>query len=254
MSINPEAQIRRKILDYSNRTNEGHVASSFSIVEMLHAIYLVDEENTNKHSNLNQRLIISKGHAAFALYAFYSHFNLLDFDEDKICVNGSKLIGHVPYDPEFGFTFGSGSLGHGFPYAIGRAYRNLKNGISDQIYCIVGDGELNEGSCYEAFLMLKKFPRLPINILIDNNKSAERGLAIDMFLDSIRAFWGAHEIDGHCTKDIFKLLTTETELGYRIIICNTIKGYPIAEMINNPAWHHRSPTLTETEDFKKLLG
>jgi transketolase len=247
-------KIRKLIIAMSYASKEGHVPSSFSVVEILCAInkywQFDGEDNILK---ILDHLVLSKGHSVFALYAFAKEYGYLDINIEEVCAEGGRLIGHVPHIPEKGFSFGTGSLGHGLPYAAGRAYKLNNKKFSAPIFCIVGDGELNEGSCYETFLILNKFKDIGLKILIDYNNSSERGLPVDSFVLSLKSNWAAQEVDGHSIEEICKTLSSVAKYQNHIIICKTIKGFPIEQMVDNPLWHHKSPTQDELVYFTEFL-
>ena len=241
--------IRKNILELCFEAKEGHIASSFSIVEILMSIFLVNRE-ISKSTNL-ENIILSKGHAALALYGLMMEVpEYAKIMENGICKNGSILIGHVPKISEIGLNFGTGSLGHGLPFALGLAF-GRKTSSHERIHVIIGDGELNEGTIWESLNILEKFPNLKINIYIDANKSSNRAIPMNAAFTALQAGYGAKLIDGHNPTEITDAIT-ETLLSerYQIFICKTIKGFPLMCMMNNPAWHHKMP---EKEDLKSFI-
>lgn len=244
-------KIRSKILIACKSGSEGHIASAFSIVEMLIAVVNVIESAPGDKEFLKD-FVLSKGHAVLALYALMNEMGLLsDTQFSNICLNESALVAHVPFVPSLGLSFGTGSLGHGLPFAIGKAFGRLSASAKDYdrpVYTLVGDGELNEGTSWESFLMLLKFRRINIRILVDFNGSAERGLPVESALKILTKKFRAVWIDGH---DI-NCIKSELDPGFKgtkFIICNTRKGFPLKEMIDNPTWHHRIPTEGEMHQF-----
>jgi transketolase len=243
-----QIDIRRKILQLVMASGEGHAASSFSIVEILIAIYqYLDEQG--KGEEFSSHFILSKGHGVYALYALMSKLGLIS-DQELNCVgqDGSYLIGHVPFKPESGFYVGTGSLGQGLPMALGRAYLRRQLSETTPDFVIVGDGEFNEGSIWEALILMQKFPRAKIRVFIDNNLSSTRAIPMGKAFDALKVGWPTIEVDGH---DIPKILQTIKENDTDenlIILANTQKGFPL-RMMNNPIWHHRIPTKQEADLF-----
>lgn len=237
--------IRAKILEYNQNSNEGHLPSSFSIVEMLVSIFMA--EGCPKNGDWLPRLILSKGHASFAYYAFLAATGQMSVEEEKeICKPGSKLYGHLPFkSSDHRFQFGSGSLGHGLPYAIGKSYGA---DTDHKHYVIIGDGEANEGTFWESLLLFEKFPS-NLTVMIDSNGSSERAIKIHDKLEKlgkIFPFLRVLSVNGHKTGDLTNCLM---EKGPQILICKTIKGYPVNEMIDNPLWHHKTPNETQLKEF-----
>lgn len=247
--LNQSLTIRETILDLANKSDEGHIPSSFSIVEIMLAIKKHQERNDI--FNLNN-FVLSKGHASFGYYAFLYSCGLFSKDElGAVCELNSKFYGHLPYlEDDKRFHYGSGSLGHGLPYAIGMAFAKYRNKSEETIYCVVGDGEANEGTFWESLLILKKFPHLNIKIILDQNSSSERAIPINSFLDNLKKLYKNNfviNVDGHDIDKLCKSLDRGT-----LIIANTSKGYPLGELMS-PVWHHKSPSDDQLENQKKLL-
>jgi len=248
--LNPN-RIREHILRLCFASSEGHIASSMSIVDLLVSVYSVNKLKTK--SDRFDNIILSKGHAVYALYGLMLELGIYDsFFENGVCENGSFLIGHVPQIRELGLNVGTGSLGHGFPYAVGRAFSKVDG--SDRIHVIVGDGELNEGSIWETLNLLEKFPELPINLYIDDNRSSDRAIPLDAARRALKCGYNAKIINGHDIQDMKdQILNSYNSKGYKIYLCETIKGYPLRKMIGNPSWHHRVPNETELNEFLREL-
>lgn len=248
-----QKNIRKKIIEMAHASKEGHVASSFSIVEILIAVYKY-MESKNQEKKFATHTILSKGHAVFALYAMMNEIELLSKQEiDKVCQYGSYLIGHVPAIPEKNFFIGTGSLGHGFSIALGKAYMNAATKDLCPIFVVIGDGELNEGSCWEALLLMQKFPNLRLRLLIDDNGSSARAIPLGNVFKALRSGWKTVDINGHSINDMLNIFLENDDSQNLTIICKTIKGYPLTIMQNNPQWHHRSPTREEADRFKKEI-
>lgn len=238
--------IRRKIIDTVVSSREGHVASSFSIVEMLIAIYL--DMDTKLGRFYPENFVLSKGHASYAYYAVLHACGLMaDAELSTVGMQGSKFYGHLPYiKDDKRFFFGSGSLGHGIPFALGLAMASRISGSANETYCLVGDGEANEGTFWETLLLAEKFNDAKLNILIDCNDSSERAIPITEKLMRLGAVFKGIEVvacDGHDVDAIQAALNSKSNI--KLILCKTIKGYPSSLMINNPAWHHRVPNEME---------
>ena len=249
--MNPYA-VRKNILELCFEANEGHIASSFSIVEILVSIFLSNQKLSKSISLEN--IILSKGHAALALYGLMMEIpEYSEIMEKGICKNGSILIGHVPKISEIGLNFGTGSLGHGLPFALGFAFGKA-HPSQERVHVIIGDGELNEGTIWESLNILEKFPNLKINVYVDANESSNRAIPMDAAFRALQAGYGAHVIDGHNPGEIMDAITeTLHKDRYQIFICKTIKGFPLKCMINNPAWHHRMPDNEDLKVFMKEL-
>lgn len=243
-----QSDIRKKILNMALLSKEGHIASSLSIVEILLAIYKYFEAIGHKDIFF-QRTVLSKGHAVFALYALMNQYGFLS-DEDlaTVCQYGSNLIGHVPFYPGGNFNFATGSLGHGLPVALGKAYGFSLLQEKMPVFVVVGDGEFNEGSCWEALLLMKKFPNCRLRVIVDNNKSSSRAIPMSDIFNYISVGWSSLEVDGHNINELTYAFSNPSQENL-IIICNTEKGFPLGAMMNNPIWHHKTPSVQEVHDF-----
>jgi transketolase len=140
-------ELKKIILELAYKIKEGHIASSFSIIDILYLLY-------NKIMSNDDMFILSKGHASLALYAIlYDKGIISKEDLFSFCEFNSNLGGHPKLNTVMGINASTGSLGHGFPMAIGMALGRKINNKSGTIYCLIGDGEANEGTVYESMLI-----------------------------------------------------------------------------------------------------
>jgi transketolase len=231
--------IRRSILEMVMRSG-GHMPSAFSIVEILVAIY-----QTKKEDDV---FLLSKGHGGVALYAVLNHFGLLTQEElDGYGTYSSKLGGHPHrYLPHV--LSSSGSLGHGLPMAVGYALAKKILKEPGWVYCLIGDGESNEGTTWEAALHASHLKLDNLTCIVDNNNSQGRSVPAGALVEKFKSFgWAVSVVDGHDVEKIAQNLPVD---GLRVILANTVKGRGIAEIENKPEWHHRKPT---TEEYKRFI-
>jgi transketolase len=244
---------RAKVLNMVLQSREGHVASSFSIIEILTSIYSY-LQNIGQTDKFCSHTILSKGHSVYALYAVMSELGKLsDSELAQVGQYGSYLIGHVPVNPEKNFFVGTGSLGQGLPIALGRAYVNHLLNDSTPQFVVVGDGELNEGSCWETLLLMQKFPKCKLRVFIDNNHSSTRAIPLDNVFNALRQGWKTVDVNGHDVGALVDVMTNNDSDDNLIILCDTKKGYPL-KVMNNPVWHHRMPTADEVAEFNKEIS
>ncbi len=240
--------IRVAILEMVSRAGEGHIPSAFSIVELLYSIYL----NKSK----NDQFFLSKGHASAALYAVLAHFDYIPKEKlDTFCQYDSALGGHPHKNPEIGILNSSGSLGHGFPIAAGYAlFKKIKN-EPGRVFCIVGDGETNEGTIWETAMYAEQLNLLNLVAVVDNNKSQVRAMTSINLKEKFHSFgWEVREINGHDLDEITKALFGKEGTKPLCVIANTTKGKGVREMEENFfTWHHKAPTELELEVFKNEL-
>lgn len=242
-------KIRYSILEICHNTKEGHIASAFSIIEILYVIF-------KSHFKKNY-FILSKGHAAIGLYAIMNHFKILKKKEYKsFCKFNSLLGGHPDSTKLLNLNFSTGSLGHGLPVSVGLAYALKIQKIKRKIICLVGDQELMEGTTWESLHIINNYKIKNILIIIDRNNSDFRSIKflqlkkkLSVFCDKISV------IDGHNLKDIQSKVNNaiKNTKSFEILIAKTIKGKGIKSMENNPEWHHKSPSKNEMINFKLEL-
>lgn len=236
-----------------------HIGAILSVADIVAVLYsdiaFVDAKNP-KMSN-RDRIILSKGHAGAAIYAALAEKGFFDVAELKTHYSdGSRLSGHVSHKGVPGVELSTGSLGHGLSVGAGMAYAARKDSKTHKVYTILGDGECDEGSVWEAALVAHHYKLNNLVAIIDHNKMqsldfCENTIKLSPFADKWRAFgWNVIEIDGHDhseLKSAFKL-AADSEEKPTVIIANTIKGKGISFMENNILWHYRFPHKGEEYD------
>ena len=240
--------IRFLILENCFKTKEGHIGSSFSILEILYIIY-------KKYIRKNF-FTLSKGHASIGAYAVMYHLKQIKKKTfESFCKFNSILGGHPDSTKIPVFNFSTGSLGHGLPNSVGLAFALKQKKINKKVICLIGDQELMEGTTWESLHIINNYNLKNLILIIDRNNSDFRSIKflklkkkISVFCDKI------HEINGNNINMVDAVLKKTLKNKYfNIIIANTIKGYGIKSIENNPAWHHKSPTVQELEIFKREL-
>lgn len=251
--------IRKDILRMIYNIQSGHLGGSFSMVEMLTALYFDEMHYDPKDPGLKDRdrFILSKGHTAPALYATLANAGY--FPKDKLMTSfrriDSMLQGHPDMKKTPGVEMTSGSLGIGLSAANGMALGNRHQGINARIYCMIGDGEINEGQIWEAAATASHYRLDNLVAITDVNglqNDAETKKVKDMLdiAEKWRAF-GFHtiEIDGHDFNEIFAALDeARAHKGQpAAIISHTVKGKGVSFMENVVAFHGKTPTKEEYE-------
>jgi transketolase len=240
--------IKRNILQTAYDSQEGHVASSFSIVNILYILYKkvlkIDPHNLDNFDS--DIFILSKGHASLALYAILQNIGFIGHDEMKsFCRFDNSLGGHPDRNKVKGVEASTGSLGHGFPMAAGIALGKKIQKKNKRIFVLVGDGELNEGTMWETMLLASHHKLNNLTCIIDYNHSTDKALGLGNLYDKLAAFgWATKSINGHNNDEIYEALIFHHSKPVAII-ANTIKGYGCKMMENNPEWHHKSPNLEQ---------
>lgn len=249
--------LKRIILETAHKTKEGHIPSAFSILDILYVLYdsvlNVDPKNPKKTDR--DYLLVSKGHSAVGLYAVLADRGFFPMSElDTFGHFNSRLGGHPDRNKVPGVEASTGSLGHGLPIAVGIAMGlGYKNELQ-RVFCIIGDGELNEGSMWEAILLAGEHKCKNLTCIVDYNHSIDRSILWGDLTEKFKAFgWDTLEVDGHnhaSLEEAFRRRDRERPLA---VIANTIKGNGCKSMENEPGWHHRSPNEEELVQLLKEL-
>ena len=254
MKINPN-KLRKHVLDMVYAKQSGHIGGSFSIAEIVSYLY----SNYNLIEPLKDKLILSKGHAVPILYAALYELGIINTLDNFREVN-SPLQGH-PDKVRFPYMHATtGALGQGLSISIGHALACKAKNLPNSIFCILGDGEMQEGQIWEAFMLAPKYKLNNLVCFIDSNKSQNDGYVTDI-LDmgdlskKIESFgWNVHDIDGHNLDQIHSSLDNLHKGKKPIcIILNTIKGKGIPFM-EQPEWHAKAPNQEEYIKSLKELG
>ena len=248
-------QIRKDILTMLEKAGSGHTGGSLSLVEILLALYYYKVKHKPKDPNWRQRdrVILSKGHGCPALYAVLADCGYFRREELwTLRKLGSRLQGH-PQLGLPGLEISSGSLGQGLSVANGMAFANKIDGIKSKIYCIMGDGETNEGQIWEAAMTANHYKLDNVCGIVDFNKMQIDGFCCDVkdlepYAKKWQDFgWHAIEADGHNLEDLMKALGEAETIKDKpqIIIAHTIKGKGISFIENQVKWHGIAPKKEE---------
>jgi transketolase len=254
-------KMRRDILDLVYRTRSPHIGSSFSIVEILVSLYFefLSVSPVNPEKADRDRFILSKGHACPALYAVLRERGFLtEHDLDRFACAHGLLEQHPNRDLSRGIEVSTGSVGHGLSIAAGMALAARNDKKDYRVVALMGDGELNEGSVWEAAMFASHHRLDNLIAIIDYNHMQALGFTRDIVnLDPLGARWSsfgwsAEEIDGHDFGDLFCALEKiPLEKGKpSAIIAHTIKGKGVTFMENALLWHYRCP---DDDEYRRAL-
>lgn len=251
-------QLKKEIVESAFSSGEGHIPSSLSILDILWVLYskilTVDPKKPNDPNR--DYFILSKGHASLGLYAVLAEKGF--FDKKKLkdfCRFGNMLGGHPNRKKVPGVEASTGSLGHGLPIAAGIAMGLKIQKKKQKVFVIIGDGESNEGTVWETALLASHHNLDNLCCIVDYNHSTDRALDLKNVANKFASFgWTSVSVDGHNHKEIEKALKTKHQGSPLAVIANTIKGYGIKSIENNPAWHHKSPNKEELETLMSELS
>jgi transketolase len=249
-------RIRAHILTMIHRSKSSHVGSALSIADLLAALYggVMRIDPTRPEWPERDRFILSKGHAAAAVYAVLAERGFFPVHWlDTYYHNGSLLAGHISHDRVPGVEVSTGSLGHGLSIGCGMALVGKRDGRSYRVFALLSDGECDEGSTWEAALFAG-FHRLDnLVAIVDYNKIQSLGrveevLDLEPFAEKWRGCrWAVREVDGHDVGQIDEALASVPfEPGKpSCLLAHTVKGKGVSFMENQLLWHYRTPDPDE---------
>lgn len=257
-------RLRAHALRMTHHARASHIGSCLSsadILAVLHGAVLRAEAARPDWSD-RDRLVVSKGHAAAIVYAALAEMGYFPIEElATYSVNGGRLAGHVTHSVP-GVELSTGSLGHGLPVAAGMAFAAKRAGADWRAFCLLSDGELDEGSNWEAVQFAQHFGLDQLVAIIDYNKIQSFGTVAEVsdlhpLPEKFRAFnWGVHEIDGHDHAALLTALDGPPPRPGRptAIVAHTIKGKGVSFMQNQLLWHYRNPDVEQLAQALAELG
>lgn len=256
--------IRRDIIKMHFNAKASHVASSLSCVDLLVALYAtILRINVKNYCSANRdRFILSKGHAASALYATLSKMGFFDKRVlAQYCCDGGILPGHVTRNCVPGIEVSTGSLGHGLAIGAGMAIAAKRDRLPCRVFVLMSDGECDEGSVWESALFASHHKLDNLVAIIDYNKIQAFGrtdevLNLEPFVDKWKSFgFSVKEVNGH---DIQAIIGALKKIPFKknkpsIVFAHTIKGKGVSFMENELLWHYKSPDKKELESALQEL-
>lgn len=247
--------MRRRILDISQTVPALHIAPAFSCLEIVDTIYfgLMRRDGHEPDS-----FILSKGHGAMAQYAVLEELGVMSKDDLDSC---GKDGGHLGMHPDIGMPgieASTGSLGHGLPLALGMALADKALRSDRSVYCVISDGELEEGSVWEAMMLAPTLGLERLVVVVDLNDFQSLGKISEIhpnfypLLPKIQAFgWNTIEVNGHEQGEIHEAVTSRPAGKPFMVVARTVKGKGVSYMENAPIWHYRSPS---PEEYRRAVG
>jgi transketolase len=248
-------KLSAQMIHKAKSSHIGGVYSSADIIAVLYSDILKKDQLT-----VFDAFILSKGHCCAGVYAalYYSNYLQLS-DIDSFGADGSKLMAHIShYVPQVDFS--TGSLGHGLPFGIGKARRFRDTKSPNHVYVLLSDGELDEGSNWEAFMFAGFHKMENLTAIIDYNKlqsltSTDETLSLEPLQGKLSAFgWNAIQVNGHDHDALRRALSTKKGDMPTAIICDTVKGYPISFMMDKVKWHYAPPNTPELNQIIRELN
>ncbi|PZF86671.1 transketolase [Jiangella anatolica] len=257
--------VRRRDIQLVHEAGQGHIGGEFSVTDILVTLYMhvlnVSPERPDDPER--DRLILSKGHAAAALYTVLAARGFIGVDELRSFVQPlSRLNGHPARTKIEAVEASTGPLGHGLPIAVGTAVAGRMDGSPRRTFVVLGDGELQEGSNWEALMTAgnRRLDRLVA--VVDRNRLQQGARVADTndlepLADKARAFgWEVVEADGHDHGALVDAFAAVPAASGRptMIVAHTDKGYPVSYMRDQVSWHHKVPTAQHVQIALDELG
>lgn len=255
--------VRKETLRIHRKAPETRIASSLSPVEIFVSLFYGDLLENFPKDPLNvsrDRLIISKGHGSICLYPILADLGFFDRNELDLVGQKGGILGGIP-DPIIpGYETVNGSLGHGLGVATGVGLALKTRQMNQSIFILCGDGEMHEGSCWEAVMFASHHGLDNLNLIIDNNKISMLGYTDDIIshgsiASRLEAFgWDAVEVDGHDVKKVYSTIKKKKNIRKgkpKVVIANTRKGFGVPEIENQPLCHISNP---KPETIDQILG
>ncbi len=237
-------KLRKNILNSIQNSDSGHLGPSFSCIEIL---YTIMKNNINFQKKSRSRIILSKGHAAPALYSIYDHLGLLKKNElNTLRKFKSRLQGHPDKKKLNILDFGTGALGQGLSVAIGYSLAFKLQKSRNKIYCLLGDGELQEGQIWEAAMYIGSKKIDNILTFIDGNKFQNEKLISETLKETnLKKKWESFgfkfvKINGHSIDQLNRVIKNFKEKKYTqpmVVYCDTIKGKGVSFMEGKNKYH-----------------
>lgn len=257
--------IRRHALEMVTQAKASHIGSALSISDLVAVLYgnVLRLDPTNPTWEARDRFLLSKGHACVAVYAALAERGFFPIDRlQKYGQDHSMLMNHISHKVP-GVEFSTGSLGHGLPFAVGKTLSAKRRGLDWRVFVLLSDGELGEGSNWEACMFAAHHQLDQLVGIIDYNKlqsltTVDKTLRIEPLAAKFEAFgWATREVDGHDHSAIEESLRSAPWAPGKpsMLIAHTVKGKGVSFMENKVEWHYRSPNadqlslaLAELED------
>lgn len=257
--------VRKDVAKILCKTRDSHIGGGYSSIDILSVLYnkVMNISKDNLDDPNRDIFILSKGHIAASLYTVLAHKGIIPMEDlDKHTVNGENYAGHTRRYVVPGIEMSGGSLGHGANVGAGMAYAKRLQGYTGNVYVLMGDGECNEGSVWEAAMFAARFQLSNLVLIIDRNRLQSYGSDVEVMnmgdMASKFSTFGCQtiEIDGHNYDQIYRALmtsTSRTKSAPTVIVANTTKGKGVSFIENKLEWHFKSPSDEQLPVFLEEL-
>ena len=248
--------LRLNLLKLTHQAKSSHLGSCLSIVEILTVLY-----NNVLRKKFKDSFFLSKGHACLALYCILYEKKIINKEIlSSYGKDNSLLMSHVSHKVP-GINFSTGSLGHGLPVSVGSALSAKIKKLNRKIYVLLSDGELNEGSTWEALMFAAHQKLDNLCIIVDYNKIQSLGtvsstLTLEPLKQKFHSFGcKVINVNGHNNLQLINAFRHKQKNKPKVIIANTVKGKGVSFMENKVSWHYKSPNKTElNQGIKEIIN
>lgn len=256
-------KIKSSIIHMTHYSYSSHVGSCLSIADILYTLYFkvlnIDPKDTLKADR--DKFILSKGHGSAAIYATLAERGFFPKDYlDKFYIDGGILPGHLDMEAVPGVEASAGSLGHGLSIGAGMAVANRQMNNPGRVFVLLGDGECNEGSVWEAVMLASTIKLSNLTAIIDYNKLQSFGRTNEVIdqknmAERWKSFgWEVYEVSGHNLDELEKTFRLP-QTGPKVVIAHTVKGKGVSFMEDRLEWHYKSPNDEQyAQAIKELEG
>lgn len=246
-----QREIRLRAARIIHQAKSSHIGGVFSSADILAILY--GEILVNDEYGFADTFILSKGHCCAGVYSALNCQGYLDDEQlNSYAMDGSPLMAHISHKVKH-VEFSTGSLGHGLPFAVGKALLRKRKSITRKVYCLLSDGELDEGSNWEAFMFAGYHKLDNLTAIVDYNKLQSLAatydtLDLEPLEDKLIAFnWHVIRCDGHSLAELRSAFAADSNSMPKLILCDTIKGHPVSFMANKVQWHYSPPSSSQLD-------
>lgn len=243
--------IRKHAIEMVHKSNASHIGAILSCVDIIAVLYadVMKYRSNDPRWELRDRFVMSKGHAGVAVYAALAECGFFPIEKlDTYYQNGSKLSGHVSHKGVPGVEVSTGSLGHGIAIACGMAIYSHRIGNPWNVYSVIGDGEMNEGTVWETAMLANQLKLDNFTVIVDRNNLQAMGpcneiINLEPLADKWQNFgWTVIDLeDGNDHESLKKAFSASSNGKPKVIIARTVKGCGVSFMENKLEWHYKSP-------------
>lgn len=245
-------RIRKRILEISSMGHDGNLQSCFSATDILNVLYGSFHVGATTVGTNDNFFVLSKGQANLALLVILAdHGYLSDAELNTFGQFGSRFSMQSDRLKVPGITVSAGSLGHGICQAIGLAWGLRLQGSPQHVYCLVGDGELNEGTVWEAMIFASSEKLTNFTLIVDDNASIGDLIRLDNLESKFESFgFRPYSVDGHDESALTCCFSSAVHDRPVAIIAKTVRGYGCPTLMSDKSWFHRAPSVDELETLK----